>query len=311
VLPPDQDFTSSGQWGKAMVIRRLLPIFDQYAPDTAWALRAQLTAVSDARSAYDNQNSLITKGLRPEESSSGAVEDLQDRIDNAKSTQERDAIFADAAIKLADRGDSRARDVADKIDAAELRDRVKQYVDIQLIQRAIRKKDPLAVFALAKKGALNHLLRAWAYSEAAHLLIDSNKQRAVQFLDEAFDEAQRLEASDPDRARALIGVASRFMPADPVRGWDIASVAVKAANSAEAFKGDNTQLTLSLLPIRGGIKINTVKAEEFDIAGIFRLLTKNDFYRSIGLARNLKHEAPRATAILTVAKTVLEKQTPQ
>lgn len=40
LTPPDQDFTSAGRTGKYMVIKRLLPLFDQYAPNTALAKAA-------------------------------------------------------------------------------------------------------------------------------------------------------------------------------------------------------------------------------------------------------------------------------
>lgn len=310
LLPPDQDFTSSGRSGKSMVIKRLLPLFDQYAPDTAFALRAQLTALAgeqSKKSAYDDDNSLLTKGLQPEEPASNPFDKLQDRIDHARTSAGRDAIYADAAIALADQGESRARDLADKIDSADLRDEVRQYVDVQFVQRAIRKKDAAAAFQLAKAGQLTHPLRVWAYTLAARLLVDSDKERAVEFLEEAANEARRIDGADPDRSRALIGVAAQFITVDPVRTWEIAAEAVKATNSAEKFTGDNTQLMFSLLPVRGGVKINSVKAEGFELAGAFRLLTKNDFYRSIDLAKSFKNEEPRAIAILTIGRTVLEK----
>ena len=92
LLPPDQDFTSSGPRGRYMVIRRLLPLFDQYAPDTASALRAQLTALSGEQSkkfSGDDENSLLTKALQPEDPALNSVEELQDRIDHARSSAER------------------------------------------------------------------------------------------------------------------------------------------------------------------------------------------------------------------------------
>ena len=56
--PPDQDHTSSGRGGTYKVIARLLPLFEQHAPDKATALRAQLAALApdtpeDARDPRD------------------------------------------------------------------------------------------------------------------------------------------------------------------------------------------------------------------------------------------------------------------
>src|SRR5207302_3428253 len=45
--PPDQDQTTTGRTGKYMVIRRLLPLYDQYAPERAAELRVQLAALTN------------------------------------------------------------------------------------------------------------------------------------------------------------------------------------------------------------------------------------------------------------------------
>ncbi len=307
--PPEQDFTSSGRTGKYMTIKRLLPLFDQYAPDTASALRAQLAALAgeESKTAFGDDSSLLTKGLQPEPTAGNALEMLQDRIDHAKTSGERDLIYADAAVTLADQGDSRARDLVNNIDDTGRRDQVRQYVDVQFVQGAIRKKEASEVVRLAKAGQLTHTLRAWAYTKAALLLIDSERQHAVEFLEEAANEARRIDSADPDRARALIGVAMQFVTADRVRAWEIIGEAVKAANSGEKLTGDNTPLTFSLLATRGGVKISSVSAEGFELAGVFRLFAKDDFYRSIDLATSFKNDEPRTTAILTIARTVLEK----
>src|SRR6185369_7460589 len=43
---PDQDRTTSGQTGKYLIIKRLLPLFEQYAADLAPGLRTQMTALA-------------------------------------------------------------------------------------------------------------------------------------------------------------------------------------------------------------------------------------------------------------------------
>ena len=63
--PPDQDFTSSGRMGKYMVVKRLLPLFEQYVPDTAVALRTQLQALSDGlRRGFNDDTPLLNKGFQ-------------------------------------------------------------------------------------------------------------------------------------------------------------------------------------------------------------------------------------------------------
>jgi hypothetical protein len=52
--PPDEDRTSAGRTGRYLVIKRLLPLFEQHAPDTALALRSELTKLAE-----EEKNSFI------------------------------------------------------------------------------------------------------------------------------------------------------------------------------------------------------------------------------------------------------------
>ncbi len=305
--PPDQDFTSSGRTGKYMVVKRLLPLFDQYAPDTASALRAMLTALAGDRlkNSIGDEHPLLTQGLQPEDTGN-ALENMQNRLDHAKTSRERDSIYADAAASLANQGDARAQDIADKIDNSDRRAQTRRYVDLEFVQLAIRKKQASEVARLAKAGQLTHAQRAWAYTQAARLLMNSERPRSLQFLEEAADEARRIDGDDPDRVCLLIGVATQFVTADRVRAWEIMGEAVKSANSAERFTGENVQLHFPLMT-KSGLKITSIGGEEFGLSGVLRSLTRDDLYRSVELAKSFKNEAPRATAMLAVARAVLEK----
>lgn len=306
--PPDQDSTSSGRAGKYMVIKRLLPLFDQYAPDTASALRAQLSALTadPLKRAQGDDSSLLVNGLRPEETGGNVLEKMQDRLDHAKTSRERDSIYADAAVTLANQGDPHAQDVADRIDDSDHRTQVRQYVDFEFVQRAIRKKEALEVARLAKGGQLTHTQRAWAYTQAARLLMNSQRQRAIGFLEEAADEARHVDGDDPDRTVLLIGVATQFVTADRVRAWEIISEVVKAANSTEKFTGKNEELTL-MMATKSGVKFTRIGGKDFGLSGMLRSLTKVDLYRSVDLAKSFKNDAPRAVATLAIASAVLEK----
>ncbi|HEX5876647.1 MAG TPA: hypothetical protein VFY60_18520 [Pyrinomonadaceae bacterium] len=307
--PPDQDFTSSGRTGKYMVIKRLLPLFDQYAPDTALGLRTQLTTLAGEGSINvtgHNNNPLLNQGLQPEETTANASEKMQERLDYAKSSQERDSIYAEAAVAMASQGEARSQDVADRIDNSDLRARVRRYVDFELVRFAIRKKEVAAVERLANSGQFNHTERAWAYTEAARMLTNSQRSRSLEFLQMAADEARRIDREDPDRARSLIGVATQLISADRVRAWELMSEVVKAANSTEKFTGENVQFRVPLMT-KDGLKLISIGGEDFGLSGIIRSLAKDDLYRSIDLAKSFKNELPRATAILAIASAVLEK----
>jgi hypothetical protein len=124
--PPERDYSSCGPMGRMRVIVRLLPLFDQYAPDTSATLRSQLQG-NVARNLLNSDSHLLSEGIRSE-SSSEALTNFQDELDHAKTSADRDVIYATAAVKLAPTGDKRARDLADSIDEAKLRANVQAFV---------------------------------------------------------------------------------------------------------------------------------------------------------------------------------------
>ncbi len=307
-LPPvDQDFSSCGRRGKAKAITRLLPLFDQYAPDSAAALRAQLLAIA-ARN-IDSDEALLTEGIKPEPNAGETLEKTQDQLDHAKSSGERDQIYAAAAARLAPTGNKRARDLADSIDESKFRERVRHYVDFEFVKFAIRQKDAVEVTQLAKGSELNHTERAWAYTQAARLLPDSQHERALGFLQEATEEARRIEASDSDRAFALIAVANEMLTADRARAWEILVEAVKAANSTEDFAGDDSATPKrSMLVTKSGTRFIKLPAEDFSLSRVLRSLAQDDLERSVELAKGFKYEATRASATLAIARAIFDQK---
>lgn len=302
--PPDQDFTSSGRLGKRMVMMRLLPLFDQYAPDTAAALRSQITALGG--NAVKADNPLLTSGLQPEETGDKALDRMQARADRAKTSGERDSIYEDAVVSLASQGDVRAKDVSDKIDDPVLRAEVRRFVDFEFVQISLRKKDAAEAARLAETGQLAHSQRAWAYTQAARLLMNTQRPRAIELLEEAADEARRIDGNTADRTVVLIGVATMFLTADRIRAWDLMGEAVKAANATEMFTGENSQIVF-LMNTNSSFKVTRVGGQDFSLSGVFKSLTQDDFYRSIDLARSFNNSGPRATATLAIASAILEK----
>jgi hypothetical protein len=310
--PPDQDFSSAGRLGKSIVIKRLLPYFDREAPETAAAIRTQLTALQAdmPRRAIPEDNSNLMMGLNAEAASGDTEEKMQERIDRARTSRERDEIYADAAVALASKGIARAKDLADKIEDQTRRTQLRQFVDIYLLQHAIGKANVSEVVRLARTGQFTHPQRVWAYTQAAKLFKNAERIRAAEFLTEAAEEARRIEVESADRVRSLIGVATAFVTVDQVRAWEILGEAIKAANSTGNFTGENDQLTFGLLMTRSGVKSMNIRAADFSLAGLFHVLAEIDLNRTADLAKSFKNPAPKATAVLSVAGAVLNKKTP-
>ena len=308
---PDQDHSTSGRTGKYLVIKRLLPIYDQFAPDLAANLRTQMTALASyvPPDFQRGENRAVSRGIVPDDTESNPEERMQERLNTATTPDQRDAIYADYAVEFSGKGDSRGRDLVDKIENSELRKQVKAYTDFQLTQSAIRNKDVNEIMRLAKNAELTSIQRVWAYTRGAQLVAQSERTRAVELLEGALAEARRISQGDQDRARALTAVAAGFVSLDEVRSWEVLNEAVKAANGAENFTGEDSRI-ISMLRTPQMVVFANATAPEFDLLAAFRPLAKNDLFRAIQIAKTFTGESPRAVATLAIARSILEKREP-
>ncbi len=306
---PDQDRTTSGRTGKYLMIKRLLPLFEQYAADFAPSLRTQMTALASSvpPDMQQGENRAVSVGIQPESSEGDVLQRMQERLDRAKTSDDRDGIYADYAVSLSQDADPRAKDLVDKIENSDLRKSVKAYTDFQLVQVAIRNKDVAEVTRLVKSGDLTSIQKVWALTSAAKFVIAAERSRAADMLEESLAESRRISASDPDRARALTAVAVGFGEIDRVRSWELLGEVVKAANSADAYTGEDSRIS-SRLQTKYMVVMTNGTAEDFDLLAVFRHLARADLLRAIQLAKTFTGEAPRAVATLAIARTVLEKR---
>lgn len=309
--PPDQDTSSAGRTGKYMVIKRLLPVFEEHAPEHAPALRTQMTALAaDVPDRMrQGENRAVTRGILPDDTASDPIERMQDRLDEAKTSEDRDVIYADYAVALAGKGDPHGRELVHKIEDSELRKRVKAHTDFQWAQFAIQNKDPEEAAKTARTGDLTSVQRVWTFTRAARMLLNTDRNKAAQILEEAATEARRIGTSDADRARSLVAVATIMAELDRVRAWETIAEAVKAANSSEGFTGEDGFIS-ARLQTRQMVEMSSVSAEDFDLLGAFRWFARDDLHRSIEQAKSFRAETPRAVATLAIARAVLEKAPP-
>jgi hypothetical protein len=309
--PPGQELNppnSPGVDGRYMVIKRLLPFFEQYAPaEMAASLRGHLNALNEvvSESARRPDDEWLNKGVRPEKPAADREQALMDRLDRAKTAAERDSLHIQLASFLADKGDIRARDFASKIDDSEVRKQVQAYIDGQLLNYHVEKKQVEPAVELIRKGDLTHAHRAWALTRIAKVLVKTDRDAALQLVEDAANEARRLDVSDPQRAQVLVAVANALNVVDSARAWDATFDAVKAANSAEGFTGEDGELILQFQS-KGQSSVNTNDVPDFDLEGIFKELANLDYERAVELARGFQKEGPRAVATIAIARAVLE-----
>ncbi|HYX28103.1 MAG TPA: hypothetical protein VE863_06015 [Pyrinomonadaceae bacterium] len=315
LLHPAAEQSAAGTDGLYLVIKRLIPLFEQFAPAEITAgLKAQLDSLAAAASdsARSRDDELMHRGIDSDKQTSGngqsnREQSLLERADRAKTSAERDQIFLELAMLTIGKDDGRARDYVDKIDDTNLRNGARAYVDASRAQYLLRKKDIERSLELARNGELTHLQRSWLLSQTADLIGAKDRDKAASILGDAVAEARRIEISDPDRPRAFLAIANVALRNDRSNLWSIMDDAIRAANSAEKFTGEDGELTFRLMS-SGSRAVSQYPFADFNVAGIFGKLADEDYDKAVELARGFQGEAPRASAVIAIARSVLEEK---
>ena len=298
------DQTAPGRPGTYYMGTRLFPLFQQHAPELAPLLSAQLTALrGDAKQAL-NEDPTMNRGLEPSDSPADPNAELQERINRARTADERDRAYAFAAMRAADRGDMHAQELTDKIEDSDTRKGLRRFVDYNLIRGLLRKKNVAEALRLIAKSDLTHAHRTATLGSAAGILVKTDRAQALTLLNEALEAARRIDAGTPERAYALVGLLAQFSRAEPSRLWPLVEETVKASNSAAGFTGEDGQVQIELegkFSIRMGVGL----ASPDDLAETFGVLAKDDPFHALSLAGDFSGEAPRALATLAAARAIL------
>jgi hypothetical protein len=312
LLRPLPEQSTAGPDGQYLGIKRLLPLFEQFAPaETSNALRAQLDnlAALASNGARTRDDELMHRGIDPGKATDRKQVDreqsLLDRAERARTSAERDQIYLELAMLLIDKDDRRVHDYVDKIDDTELRNAVRGYADPAIAWKLISKKEIERALELARKGELTHLHRSWLLSQAAALIGVKDRDRAEQVLEDAAAEARRIETSDPDRPRALMAIANVAFKINRASMWGVMDDVIRAANSAEKFTGEDGEMTFRLMG-KGTRAVSQYPFPDFNVASIFGKLADEDYDKAVELARGFQGEAPRANAVIALARSVLE-----
>jgi hypothetical protein len=309
---PQQEQQTAGIEEQYLVIKHLLPLFEQYAPrEMTDAMRARFEALGAmVRDSVRQRNAQPREGSPSESESADRELTILDKIDHAETSAERDRLYFQLAQWATEKNDLRARDFVSKIEDSEFRNPAQAYIDVTLATHAIRGKKIELGLELVQKGELTHIQRVWLLTQLAKLLAKTDRDKSLSLLEDALPEARRIEGLDPDRPRALLAIANALRLIEPSRTWDSVFEAVKGANSAEGFTGEDGNLNI-LFQARGFSSASDMPEPDFDIKGIFGLLAKDDYDRAVELAGGFQGEAPRAAAVIAIARSVLnEKSAP-
>jgi hypothetical protein len=302
------DQTSAGRAGTYLMATRLLPLFQQFAPDLAASIIAQLSALGPeaARATAEAGERSVNRGIAGDGRRDNVEDDLKDRLDRAKSVDERDRAYAFAAMSAADQADPRARDFVDKIEDIDTRNGVRTFIDYNYIRGLVSKKRVDEALQLIRKLILPHTLRTHFMTRLAASMANTNGDRARELLDETLTEARRIDAGTAERAYCLLALVTQFSKLDPNRGWDLLSEAITASNAVANFTGENGQTTVTLegkFSVRLGIDL----AAPSMLSELFANLAENDFYQAIHASKTFSGDAPRALVTISIARAQFEE----
>jgi tetratricopeptide (TPR) repeat protein len=296
--------SSAGRAGTYFMITRLLPLFQQFAPDLAPALSAQLSALGpDAGRRTAEAGDRVNRGMN--DKGKPGEDDWKDRLDRARTSDERDTAYAHAATTAAGQGDPRANDFVDKIEDSETRNGVRRFVDYTFIRSLLQKKRADEALVILRKADLPHNLRAHFLTQAGALFSEKDRVRANELLEEALTETRRIDAATSDRAYCLVGLLSQFSKTNKVRVWELLNETVKAANAVPDFTGENGQTNLNL---EGKLifHLGTELATPTDLSDAFATLAVDNFYQALDAARGFSGDAPRALSMISVTRAMFE-----
>lgn len=306
-VPPEQlEATSAGRRGTLVQIGRMLPVFEQHAAHLVEPLRArQIALASESEEQLPEEPDMPGgPGGAPGGAERDPIAAALERARTAKTNEQRDAAYAQAALAAITKGDDRVGDFLNSIGDLTLRRDVRAHADFAAANRAVEARDVDRVLHAVRNGEIPNVQKVWALTAAAKLAAKDDKERAVSVLEEALAAARRIDLNDADRPRSIFAVATAFVDVDPSRVREYAAEAVQSANKAEGFTGEDGTLRV-VLRMRGMVLANSQSAPGFDVAGVFAHLAQTDMEEATILAKNFEGEAPRATALLTVARTVL------
>jgi hypothetical protein len=305
------DQSSAGRAGTYFIASRLLPLFHQFAPDLAPAISAQLAALGPeaSRATADAGASSLNRGMSGDGQHEGIDNELKDGLDRARGADARDRAYAFAAMRAADEGDARARDLVDKIEDRETRNGVRTFVDYNYIGTLIRKKRVDEALLLARKADLPHTLRTHFITQAAAIVANDDRGRAIELLGEALTEARRIDAGTAERAYCLVALLTQLAKLDKTRGWELLSETIKAANAVADFTGENGHTTINLEG-KFSIRMGTELVTPTTLPDLFASLAEDNFYQAVDAGKSFSGDAPRALVTISIARAAFADKRP-
>ena len=240
------------------------------------------------------------------------VRKLLDQAENATDSDSKDSLYAQAALAADQGGDiDRAFDISGKISDRDYRAQAKSWVSYDAASHAMKDKhfDDARRFASQVDDVEQYVTLFTQIATEA--LQEKDQPRATELLNDA---AHRVNAAadSQGKVRALLSIASVYSGFDQMRGFEVISDAVQAANKVREYDPDQgSAINTRTL---GNNKSTTMRmitsSDGLDISRTLGVLAKSDFDRSLLLAQSLENKTLRITSTIAIASAAFDKKKP-
>lgn len=284
-------------------LNNLQTFYRLYWPEKAgevWSFAQQL--VPDLK-----PEEVAAEELFPTEASRDDVESILGRAEKEKNEDNRDALIFQAALTLSKKGEyRRALDTAERARGGERRQAVTARIYLDETKRLVGHEELLGALKVSEQ-----IESPEERADVALLLITAaRKKKDAQLAAEVLNGALKVFASRSGSARhvrAHLWLASAYCAVEPAAGFELMTVAVKAANETKGLEDVRAEPRLLQL---GGASRYAIQVGEGkgDFRPGFRVLARSDLLRAVALAERFDDDLLRGVAVVTAAAAVLKER---
>lgn len=268
-----------------IVLQRVTPFFAKLMPDAMPTIRLRTTQLTKHISS-----------ARAEEISKGVGEPNYEttikEAESATDAKRKDRLYGNAASQAVSQGQyEEAVRLVEKIQDRQYRYTTGSIVRYQIAYKAMSKDEFDEALRYARDIEFSPQ-RVLIYQKVAEKVIAKKDfQRATEILSE-IERWLEASAEDSKKAKGLLDVAGLVAGFDPMRGFDLTKLAVKAINNTD-FKPPANKMEVH------------IKIDSLDFARAFAPLARADFERALLVAESIQKKEAAVLAQVEICKAVL------
>ncbi|HYR77513.1 MAG TPA: hypothetical protein VEM96_16985 [Pyrinomonadaceae bacterium] len=314
-LPENLESLTAGVIGDFYFLSIIEPSAAAYVPNLAQAILEHRTILanylesnqrSGAIAAVERWNNIPKEANLTGSANESTVDYLISKADQASDSKSRDMLYFRAAlVALDDKKYERALQLIGKL-SSDVPEQARQLIKFGMAARKTQDGQIDEAEELARHDD-SLVRRCYIFTLIADSLLTAKSKdisRAAQLLDEVQQLAEKLK-SPREKLSVLVGAAAVTSRLDMGRAFALFRETIKSANKVDDFTGD---VSIPQSANIGGYLFDfSIYDKEFGFFELVRRLGTNDFYQTLGDAREIQNRALRLHSIITVCATALSK----